>query len=92
MFYQYLGKQLSQVNGSYYPPSIVEWAEINDLPLEDAYQELKMSYESAGIIIMRINAVWRKYVNLINSITEEEYNASDITAQFEAALRFGSTK
>jgi hypothetical protein len=89
LFFQYIGKELELVNveNNQYPNSIIEWAEINAVSNKAAYYELKMLYESMGITMVRVHAIWSKYVEKINNMcTQEEF---DELAKFELELRFG---
>lgn len=89
LFFQYIGKELELVNveNNQYPNSIIEWAEINAVSNKAAYYELKMLYESMGITMVRVHAIWSKYVEKINNMfTQEEF---DDLAKFELELRFG---
>ena len=90
LFYQYLAKELEQVDvdANYYPVGISEWAEINDVSNFAAYQELNMNYQSNGIILMRIHAIWNRYQDLINSISTYE-ELWKLVYQVETELRFG---
>ncbi len=64
IFYNYIGSQLTQYNTS---PAIQEWADIYGISYQAAHDELKMHYESVGIATVRINAIWLKYVDYINT-------------------------
>ncbi len=89
LFFQYIGKELElvDVENNQYPGSIIEWAEINSVSNKAAYHELKMMYESMGITIVRVHAIWSKYVDRINKITtQEEYEQ---LLNFESDFRFG---
>jgi hypothetical protein len=89
LFFQYIGKELNLVDieTNRYPSSIIEWAEINSVSNKAAYYELKMLYESMGITIVRVHAIWSKYVDKINKIsTQEEFEQ---LSNFELDFRFG---
>ena len=89
LFFQYIGKELDlvDVENNQYPGSIIEWAEINAVSNKAAYYELKMLYESMGITMVRVHAIWSKYVDRINKInTQEEYEQ---LLNFESDFRFG---
>jgi len=93
LFYQYLGKELDKVSDSYYPASIIEWADLAELTVDNAYQELRMDYESVGITLMRIHAIWRKYVFKVNTLNaEEEFLNLGIIKSFETELKFGARR
>ncbi len=49
-----------------------------------------MQYDSAGIAVMRINAVWNKYSEMINLITnKQDFEELDIFSKAETEVRFG---
>jgi hypothetical protein len=91
MFFQYLGTQLPLVNEEKndYPYSILEWAEIRNVSPQSAFYELKMKYESTNISIMRIHAIWNKYVDKINSLLLNDSTESLIFSRLENELREG---
>lgn len=89
LFFQYIGKELDLVNveSNRYPGSIIEWAEINSVSNKAAYYELKMLYESMGITMVRVHAIWTKYIDRINKIsTQAEFEQ---LSKFELDFRFG---
>lgn len=91
-FFQYIGKALGtcDIKSKLFSPAIIEWGQINNLSDSEAYYDLKMQYESAGIAVVRINAVWAKYSDLINSITnKQEFDELDIFSKAETQVRFG---
>lgn len=87
-FFIYLSTQLPLVNGSNYPSSIREWADIYGISYESAHDELQMIFESTGISVMRVNAIWTKYVDLINSLSSEE-EILDLYQKIETELMHG---
>lgn len=91
-FQQYIGKQLdiSDVENEKFSPAIIEWAEINNLSSKAAYYDLKMKYDSAGISTVRVNAIWNKYSDMINSVKDkQEFEKLDIISRVEIEFRFG---
>jgi hypothetical protein len=92
MFLQFLGKELDLCDPktTTYTPAIQEWADINNRAVDAAYQELKMNYESSNISVMRIHALWNKYVEIINSKTEKSDMEDALFMQLESEFRFGS--
>lgn len=91
-FFHYIGQQLDDCNlkQKTFSHSIIEWANIYNISPEEAYYDLKMKYDSAGISIMRINAVWNKYVDIINSITDKQaFEKFDILSSAEIEFKFG---
>jgi hypothetical protein len=92
MFFPYLTEQLQLVNveNNTYPDSIVEWAAINDMAPRAAYTELKMHKDSMDISVMRIHAIWNKYVGKFNSVsTKEELAELELFGHLESELKFG---
>lgn len=93
LLFPYLQKQIELSNPEieYYSPGIQEWALLNEIDSADAYQELKMKYDSACINTMRVNAFWNKLVNKFNNITlEDSLTQSDIFKRMEAYFVFGN--
>lgn len=92
VLFPYLSEQisLSDVTNNIYPPALIEWANINSIEPRAAYNELKMLKDSMDISVMRIHAVWYKYVEKFNSIsTQEELSSLDLFGNLEAELKFG---
>lgn len=92
MFFPYLTAQLQLVNVEQdaYPESILEWATINDTTPRAAYNELKMQKDSMDISVMRIHAIWNKYVEKFNSVsTKEELARLELFGHLESELKFG---
>lgn len=61
---------------NYYTHAIEEWAHITDTPIETAYQELLIRSQGIGLVVLRTQATYLKYVTIINqckSIVELEY-------------------
>jgi hypothetical protein len=91
LFFQYIGKELDLVNieNNQYPGSIIEWAEINSVSNNAAYYELKMLYDSMGITMVRVHAIWTKYVEKINNLyTKEEFDKLS-NAKLQSVFLFG---
>lgn len=58
---------------NYFTPAINEWAELNEIAVDVAYQELRMRSTSIGRQHIRNHAIHQKFVNLINQqFTEKE--------------------
>lgn len=60
----------------YYTHAIEEWAHITDTPIETAYQELLIRSQGIGLVVLRTQATYLKYVTTINqckSIVELEH-------------------
>lgn len=92
LLFQNLSNELSKVDvkNNDYPISIIEWAEINNISPNAAYKELKLQYESTTISIMRIHAIWNKYVEKINQLNyNQEDQADDLIHSLEAEFKWG---
>lgn len=72
VFYHFLSRALddSSPEQETYSDLLKEWAEINGISPAGAYQELTMHYKSAGISVMKLHALWTKYVDRINELTD----------------------
>jgi len=58
--------------------------------LKAAYYDLKMKYDSAGISTVRVNAIWNKYSDMINSVQDkQECEKLEIISRVEIESRFG---
>jgi len=71
----YLLVELNNCNTTknFYTPAITEWAELNEISADVAYQELRMRSTSIGRQHIRNHAIHQKFVNLINQqFTEKE--------------------
>ena len=91
-FQQYIGKQLdiTDVDTNEFAPAIIEWADINGMSPKASYYDLKMKYDSAGISVVRANAIWNKYSNMINAVKDkQEFEKLDIISRVEIEFRFG---
>ena len=92
LFFQYLGKQLDLVDitANQFPNAIIEWADINAVSNSAAYYELKMIYDSLGITMFRIHAIWSKYTDKINNInSEKEFYELNLFSNLESEFKFG---
>jgi hypothetical protein len=92
MIFPYLSEQLQLVNvdQDIYPASIIEWAMINSMTPRAAYTELKMQKNSMDISIMRIHAIWNKYVEKFNAVsTAEQLTSLELFGHLESELKFG---
>jgi hypothetical protein len=57
---------------NYYTPAIYEWADLSETSVENAFQELKMRSESIGLVHLRINAIYHKYIHKLNQCNTHE--------------------
>jgi len=86
LFFHYIGLELSKEKSN----SIKEWAEMNEITEDAARQELTMMYDSTGIILIRIQAVWNRYVNIINNMSDfKTFEENQIISKIESELKFG---
>lgn len=90
VFYSFLDKELSKCDpeNNYYTDSIKEWADIYDISIQAAFQELQMNYDSASVTMFRINAIWQKYVDLVNSYTTKT-ELDSLEPAIEVEIKFG---
>lgn len=70
VFLYSIGDALKNTNSSV----IQEWADIKQLSYEEARNELQMIHDSVTISTVKMNAVWRKFVDKINTL----YTRKDI--------------
>ena len=92
LFFHALKDELELVDDAneVYPAGIVEWANINEVSPSAAYYELKMSYDSMRITLIRIHALWRKYSIIINNMnSEDEFRDFEFYTKIESEFRFG---
>jgi hypothetical protein len=91
-FHQYISKQLdiTDIENEKFAPAIIEWADINGMSPKASYYDLKMKYDSAGISVVRVNAIWNKYSDMINAVNDkQEFEKLDIISRAEIEFRFG---
>lgn len=55
-----------------YSPAVIEWAEIQDIPVETAYREMKIQYQDISMVYIRNNAIYLKFARLINQTTDAD--------------------
>jgi len=92
LLFPYLQKQLelSDPTNDFYSPGLQEWALINNVSAKTAYQELKMKYDSASINLIRVHAMWTKFVNKFNSISlEDNITKQQLFEKMETQFMFG---
>lgn len=70
---------------NYYSPGIIEYASCLDITPRQAYQELKLEYETIHSIKMRSFAMTKKYQALIREVSTEE-QAAQLHAEIEQKL------
>lgn len=91
VFLPYLAQQLALCRPELadYTAVIRDWAEIQEIEPARAYDELKMIWDSAGIAAVKVHALWRKYVRLINQLDNRRDMDACVQVQFESEFRFG---
>ena len=65
VFLYSIGNALKDTNSA----MIQEWADIKQLSYDEAKNELQMIHDSVTISTVKINAVWRKFVDKINTLS-----------------------
>jgi hypothetical protein len=81
---------MTDVENKNFAPAIIEWADINGMSPKASYYDLKMKYDSAGISVVRVNAIWNKYSDMINAVNDrQEFEKLDIVSRAEIEFRFG---
>lgn len=78
------------VEQSQYSNAVTEWAEIVGIEPFAAYQELSVYVRSVGLSVLRLHALWTKYVDLINNLTTKQEILDCVNGQLEMELRAGS--
>jgi hypothetical protein len=68
IFLQYISKELDRSfpELGQYSDGILNWARLSNTTPDAAYQQLKLEYSSASINILKLHAIWNKYVFKIN--------------------------
>lgn len=91
IFLSYIGQRLADCKPElgYYDKIICDWAEINEISPAAAYNELKMTWDSAGIATTKIHALWSKYVRKINTLQDLQKMKYHVQVEFEGEIRFG---
>lgn len=73
-----------------YSDLIVEWAEIAKVSNFAAYQELKMKVDTVELTVVRLHAIWTKYVDKVNQLHTHQEIMSCVNNELELELRSGS--
>jgi hypothetical protein len=87
ILYQHLSQEFDKckIDEDYYSESIIEYSKILSMSPYEAFNDLKMKYDSISIITMRYSAIWEKNILAINSITDYS-NKSQLYLDIEAEL------
>ena len=86
IFIPFMAKELENENSL----AIIEWADIQEITVEEARSDLQMKVMSTQLIVSRLNAVWEKYVKRINATTEASVISHLVRYELEIELRSGS--
>jgi hypothetical protein len=91
LFLAYIGHELALCRPleGHYTALFADWGSINDVSAAAAYNELNMTWHSAGIATVKLHALWTKYVRLINQQHSGEAMENCVKVQFEGEIRFG---
>jgi len=68
---------------------IHSWAKIMNVSVETAYKELKFDYDCTSVTILKLHAVWNKFMNLINSLNTLEEILQCVQINFETEIFVG---
>ena len=82
VFLYSIGNALKDANS----PVIQEWAEIKEVSYAEAKNELQMIHDSVTISTIKMNAVWRKFVDKINTLENRRDIISWAMYNFEREL------
>lgn len=75
---------LSDPDNDNYAPGIQEYAYINEITPEAAYQELSMRLQSTGMIKLRVQAFYDKYSRVLTTLSDEkEFEKTMTTMKYE---------
>lgn len=82
--------KLCDIGNNYYPDMILEWAQITGMTPFAAVQHLKVKVETAEFTVVRLHAIWTKYVDRVNQLTTHQQIMSCVNNELELELRSGS--
>jgi hypothetical protein len=87
ILYQYLSQEFNRCNpeNDYYSESIIEYSKILLITPREAFNDLKMKYDSFCLTTVRYSAIWEKYITSINA-TNEYSNINYFYACIESEL------
>jgi hypothetical protein len=91
IFIPYMDKELRLCNTEqqHFTPAVLEWASIAGLTPAEAFKELTYKVSSVQLSVTRLNALWEKYVDKINALTDREEMMNLVNSQLEMELRAG---
>jgi hypothetical protein len=72
ILYQHLSQEFNRckIDEGYYSESIVEYSKILSMTANEAYDDLKMKYDSFCLTTVRYSAIWEKTILKVNSIID----------------------
>jgi hypothetical protein len=84
-FYNFLTKELDLcvLQENFFTVPILEYSKIINLPPKQTYYDLKMKHDTFELCIFRHSALWQKYVDKVNHLTDEN---KEIYLNFESEL------
>lgn len=82
--------QKCNVDNRVYSDAIVEWASIAGITSDEAFHLLSNRVSSANLIVSRLHALWFKYVNKINALSNEIEILDLVRLNLESELRSGT--
>jgi hypothetical protein len=87
ILYQYLAQEFDrcEVKDNYYSESILEYSKILSMSPNEAFNDLKMKYDSFCLTSVRYAAIWEKTIIAINSMNSYD-NVNYFYADIEAEL------
>ena len=88
IFHAFMLDQLNKCNiqTNSYTDAIKEWASIAQITPRTAYEELRMKFDTMGMTVLRVQAVWEKYVYKINQ-AYDSLTFDELLADVENDLR-----
>lgn len=91
IFLSTISKELEKSNPQEetYSDGILDWANIMNVSPKAAYQQLKLELDSASISILKMHALWTKYVDKINLLTDQEKISQILNRDFEVEIFVG---
>lgn len=90
-FYSVIIRELDScdVDNGFYTDAIKEYANIYKISASQAYQELSLMYNSTAINVIKMHAIWNKYVDKINTLDDIVEIHKTSVGYFEGEIFFG---
>jgi len=88
LFLNAISRELDNSNPDidHYSDGILNWADILNIDPRAAYQQLKLEYDSSSISIIKMHAIWTKYVDKINLVDTEQEILQLVNRDFEVEI------